>query len=110
MSAELYVKILHRLVSKTTAGQQEWSEGPLEQSFYTQVAGNGISLRKVNEDYVLLIHNEEGSVVDSISDPALKSRGLNNAYGIMGNLYEMAQRNAFGADKVLRQIAEELDK
>jgi hypothetical protein len=96
-------------MKKTDSGQQQWSEGPVSNSYYTQVGEYGVSVRRHKEDIYLDIHDTEGNIVDSVSDPIISARGFDGAFTFMNDLLDKARRNALGADKILREIDVNLD-
>lgn len=110
MSQTSFVELIKLLVERTNKNLQHWEQGPRQGTFYTQIGANSVSIKAVAEDYVITLYNQDGDQVDEISDPALKQGGFERAYGVMGELFDMARRNALGADKVLNDILNELKR
>ncbi|MFN4271511.1 MAG: hypothetical protein ACK4F5_01785 [Aliihoeflea sp.] len=110
MSHKSFVELINLLVERTNKNRQNWEEGPRQGSFYTQIGSNSVSIKAVADDYIITLYNQDGDQVDEISDPTLKQGGFEEAYGVMGELFDMARRNALGADKVLNDILNELKR
>ena len=65
-------------------------------------------------DVVFDIYNEKGRLVDSFSDVTLNQSSIspphfNSWFSVCNNLFEIARRNASGADKVVKGIIQEIE-
>jgi hypothetical protein len=101
--------LVQRIAYNTKTGKLNWDDGPYPESVITVIANVVISIRYVGNDYIVVITDEFGGVVDSFKDDDLGelSGGL-TAYTVLGQIFRDAKRSISGADKILDQILSEL--
>lgn len=107
--------LIERLYDKTKRGEIAWKE--TESKLEYQVSFSNYSVRigeresniSNNVDYWIYIINEEGDIVEAVSDVVLNENNYGNAYAIMGEMFGSARRKAKGVDKALDDLLGELD-
>ena len=99
----------------SASGQIKWSAFVGSDSYVTPVGRNKIeissSLNDSGEDlYVVNIYDGDGNRVDGFTDEYFSRKlepqhvSVASYFWLMSNLFEMARRNATGADKVLDDL------
>jgi len=113
------VRLIQQLLARSNEGKVKW-EKTVNSAVY-QAAFPHYSVRtfsrfnpEVDEnDYFLQIFNEEGELVEEISDGDLHvmlgQTAVPNAFKIMKDLYEVARRTAMGVEAALDTILAELE-
>jgi hypothetical protein len=107
---ERIAKLIERLHEKTKAKTIAWEKSPsgnFEASFpnYTVELSQGGSTR-----LFLTIYNEEGDMLDKISDETLMTEAELFDHGLMlGELYGMARRIALGSDQAIESLISALE-
>jgi hypothetical protein len=101
--------LTERLIYGTGAGKIDWDDGPFEDSVITSVKDIVITLRLVDRDYLIMLSDQFGNVVDIFSDVQITPlSGDRSAYPAMDNLFKNAKRKINGADQVLDLLLGEL--
>lgn len=108
MTLESRFYLLNALIEKTQAAKISWEDGPLAESFYAKIGQFAVAIRPVRDDFVLVLFNEDGEIVENISDRAFSEEGYDTAYTAMKLLYTQAKRNALGTDKIVMSMIDEL--
>lgn len=117
MSYEKVGKLIRSLHANTKAGSITWEEterhGTYQVSFpnYTIRLSNRVNPYNPYDgdtDYVIQIINGDGDVVDEVSDVDVKDI-VDNSYNVMKDLHDMARRQAFGVEKALDEILNDLN-
>ena len=101
-------EILIRSLEKTREGKLKWEETPASDMFYCNIGGMGLSIRLVSSDFILSLYNDDGEVVEAISDSDFSNGGFSGAFGAMKELYEAARADATGSEKVADSILDML--
>lgn len=108
-------RLIERLIERTDAGKIEWKEAA-DGGFQVSFAQNSINLRTMKGRngtlYILSLLNAVGEVADSFNDEDLDADGDGPGstwFSKLKQLYNQAQRQVRGADKVLNEILSELD-
>jgi hypothetical protein len=91
-------ELLRILLMKTEQGKISWESGPVEEMFYTGIAGVSVGLKCFRNDYYLHIYNSNGDLAEAIVDTELTAAGFENAYHLMKSLYDLARAHAKGAE------------
>lgn len=108
------VRTLHRM---TSSGRIAWKKAATDDEFQASFSRNSIRISTAStergQDYYISLINSIGDVADSFSDVDLDRGqisfdGSPEFFRLMGELYAMARRSAFGADKILDSILEQL--
>jgi len=113
MSNTKIVRLIQGIVKQTEAGKINWEVTESEEVFQASFPNYSIRLSytasDMGTDYWLTIMNDEGSVIESVSDVQIKSE-LDGSYRIMESLYSNARRVALGVDKALDDLLNIFDK
>lgn len=112
--ASKHVGLIARLHQRTLDGDLAWEE-TAEEGVY-QLAFPDYAMRFSRRwdrdescfDYVLSIHNDEGTLIEEVTDATILQQ-LPNAYRIMEETYETARRTAMGVEKALDALIARLD-
>lgn len=110
MSSHQLIQLVDLLMQRTASAAAKWEEFPGGDTYITQIGNNSVSIKMHREDVAISIYNENGSVVESFTDVTLSNMGTEGAYPKMKELFEMARRNALGADRVLNDILRRLSE
>lgn len=121
-TVEKYRSLAIKLYQRTLAKGVRWQHDPSEDAVEAKVGGQYIVLAKTNNSnfeplYVLEIRNSSAIYLDGFNDEAL-GPGVaphpappgSTYYGLMEALFELAKRQATGADVALDQILATLDQ
>jgi hypothetical protein len=107
MSESKIVRLIQGVVRQTSAGKIDWEVTEREEVFQASFANYSIRLSHseadMGVDYWLTIINNEGLVIESVSDVQVRDE-LDGAYKIMEGLYANARRVALGVDKALDDL------
>lgn len=107
MSDSKIVRIIQGVIRQTNAGKIDWEVTESEDTFQASFPNYSIRLSytesNMGKDYWLTIINNEGLVIESVSDVDVKSE-LEGSYKIMEGLYANARRVALGVDKALDEL------
>jgi hypothetical protein len=112
MSHERNKQLVQRLFERTRARKLEWQETP-DAGFQVSLANNSIKIKEVDGRgttlmYVYLI-NAAGEVADAFHDEELDEDEPDTRwFSKIKEIYNLAQRQARGADQVLNDILSEL--
>ncbi|WP_458718197.1 hypothetical protein [Pseudomonas gregormendelii] len=107
MSESKIVRLIQGVVRQTNAGKIDWEVTEREEVFQASFTNYSIRLSQTEADmgvdYWLTIINNEGLVIESVSDVQIREE-LDGAYRIMESLYANARRVALGVDKALDDL------
>jgi hypothetical protein len=118
-SKDKFRSLVEGLYLRTSDGSMKWTNYENSESFYTPIGGSNIEISKGENSrgetlVVISIYNGEGKVVDSFSDeffgeasPIYYSGG--GYFSLMTDLYDMAKRNASGADLIIQDILNKIN-
>jgi len=113
MSDSKIVRLIQGVVRQTDAGKIKWEVTETEETFQASFPNYSIRLSysesNMGKDYWLTIINDEGLVIESVSDVQIKSE-LEGSYRIMESLYVNARRVALGVDKALDELLNIFDE
>ncbi|MBB3278082.1 MULTISPECIES: hypothetical protein [unclassified Pseudoxanthomonas] len=117
----IYPKLMtvaFKLASSTNAGHTKWQETEVDGMYQTSFARSSIRIAtrrsKIDElsnEYFIEVLNADGDVVAELGDedPSdIDERG--RLYTALKETFEVAQRHASGADDILDDIIEEIDR
>lgn len=105
--ASKIVQLIEQLHTRTMDGKVRWEQ--TERKDVYQAAFPNYALRIAtqgnvnNPDYVLTIYNEEGGIIEDVSDVDLQE-DLDNSLETMRGIYEAARREAMGIEKALNDL------
>jgi hypothetical protein len=118
MASKQQTLLLNRLISKTNKGELEWRAGPTSESFQVALKRNSIRITQTTPElsehalFTIDVIDSNGDIVDDFTDYDLDMMEFGEAnayyYQNMRDLFESARRRARGADKVLRDVLNEL--
>jgi hypothetical protein len=118
MIDERNAQLVMRLHKNTRNKKILWEDTPTNQAFVAAFPKYSVQierkLRRDAVDYVITIINDVGVPVDDFSDVDLSTRFDNIApergwFEFMNEIYEMARRQALGADEAIDAILGELE-
>lgn len=102
---------IEKLAARTEQGKVSWErtadDGVYQASFpnYTvHVLTRHNPERRDETDYVLQIKDEDGAVIEDVSDETLSIRTGDPISKIMGAMFRQARRKALGVDKAVDAI------
>jgi hypothetical protein len=105
------LNLMMKLYQKTTEGKVKWERTAKEDVYISSFPEYSIQLGKIGGGLIptlyLSIFDSNGLQVESYQKPPL---GDDVASKYLTNLYEIARRNAMGADKAIIDILKNLDK
>jgi len=114
MSVGKIVQIVNKLINATDDGKVNWEETEIEDVFQVSYPSYSIRLFKTPSetdpgdiDYVISILNENGKILESATDVALKDL-LPDSYLKMKALHESAKGYALGIEQTLDKIISDL--
>jgi len=114
MSYPKIAKIILKLAENTQKGSIKWEETGSPAIFQAAFPGYAVQVwvsRNVDDpqysDYYLRIIDEEGKIVEEVSDLDLKNV-LENPYETMKELCNVARRSALGVENALNSILNSL--
>ena len=113
MSYEKIAKLAESLIVNTQAGKVKWKESTFDENTF-EYSGPSSSITvscqtrrdqhgEPEEDIVLKFYNDEGKLVESVSDVDLSSFII-DSYQYMKSLYETARRQALGVESILDNL------
>lgn len=107
MSNSKIARIIQGVDKKTKAGEIDWETTEKEDVFQASLANYSIRLSfqegELGNDYWFTIINNEGLVIESVSDVQLSGE-LEGAYRLMDELYSSSRRVALGVDEALDEL------
>jgi hypothetical protein len=118
MSYSQQIQLLERLAEKTQSGVLDWKKSADENALLVSFRKNAIRLRKTdsestNPTYRVELLDGDGSVVEEFSDADLDQAEFGRIdahyYEALRDMFELARRRAYGADKVLLEILKDLE-
>lgn len=112
MSDSKIVRIIQAIDRETKAGRIDWEVTEIEGVFQASFPNYSIRLsceeRDLGNDYWFTIINNEGLVIENISDLDLKAE-LDGAFRFMEGLYANSRRIALGVEKALDDLLSMFD-
>ena len=113
MAVPEHINLVKMLATRTKEGKLIWDSSPAGETYFTRIGSNGVSIKAQNGsslevDYCGNIYDGDGLIVEIFSARELATIGIDNAYTLLDNLYNLARRSALGADKILNQILKDL--
>lgn len=107
-----------KLAELTRVGEIDWQQAFDADAFQVSFRDNTIKIKPVrnsegNQDIEIQLVNEGGQTVETFTDVDLTNEDVvdsTNWFAVMSEIYEMARRTALGAEKVIDEILEDLDK
>ena len=109
--AQLVKLVTRKTISNEIRWERTEKEGVFQHAFPNYVVR--FSERFVPDhsypDYVLAILNQDGEIIEEITDPDAEREGLEEAYVTMREAYEMARRQAMGIERALDDLLRYLD-
>jgi hypothetical protein len=121
MALEKQRRLVELLLDRTKAGKVDWKPTPDPEMFQVSSPNSTIQLRTIyrsdasEPDYLVIVLNSEGEVVDTFNDVELFKDQVDlpesmriSYFNILKDMHERARRNAKGADRVLDSILKEL--
>lgn len=118
MAIDEHLILFNRLYQRTRDGSLKWTETVDENTFSVAFKDFSVSIHSVRgdhgaTDYVFQILNDSGEVVDQFRDTELGSmfeydEERREFYESVARLFEIARRNARGADQALKSILRQL--
>lgn len=113
MSDSKVARIIQGVARQTNAGKIDWevteSEGTFQASFPNYSIRLSYTEAEMGLDYWFTIINNEGLVIESVSDVQLRPE-LDGAFKIMESLYVNSRRVALGVDKALDELLNIFDE
>jgi len=115
MTTDKLQVLISKLRQKTSEAGIAWEQTSNDSEYQTVLGNHILRLREVyaetpEPDYILRIQNEEGAILESVSDVQIHKDNPNfGAFSVMTELYSMARRSAMGIDKALDSILSELE-
>lgn len=116
---ENFRALVEALYLNSTSGEITWMGFSGAESYVSNVGTNKVAISKSvdndGDDLITIdVFNQDGNQVDTFNDEFF-SRELqpqyvsaSNYFSLMSNLYELARRNATGADKVIDDLLSKL--
>ncbi len=110
--------LVEALYQKTLQGKLEWEEGLAAKSFQTSVGRINLQISKESDedrtDINLELFDKGWNSIELFSDNSFGGVtpvrvGQSSYFNLMLNLFEMAQRNSSGADKVVAELLDSLE-
>jgi hypothetical protein len=115
MALDKMVKVIQLLAERTEAGKIQWEETEASGAFQAAFATYSVRLSKrpsrdrdEADDIVLQIVNDDGTVVEEVSDVDMHAR-MENAYRTMKAIYDVARRTALGVEQALDALIGDLE-
>lgn len=96
------------LINNTRRSKLAWEQGPTSNMYYTTIDGIGISLNYKNNDYILALYNQNGEIVETVSDVNFSESGFSDAYEKMQAAYDLAKATATGSEKIVDELLKKL--
>lgn len=114
MATQNQAILVQTLFNQTLRGTLAWERTLLEDVYQATFSNGAVRVSSDVISYSVSLLNKEGKIVDTIDDTELSQARIPlilkgyTWYTMMKELYEMARRNALGADQVLTGILGEL--
>src|SRR5262245_40054636 len=116
MPYDKMVRLLTQLRKKSEAGVVDWQPTSEDDTYQASFPNYTVRilerLARDEIDIVLQILNEEGRLIEEVSDPQLNKIAPfeGQAFGFMRDLHQMARRKAMKVDVALDQILSDLEQ
>src|SRR5438132_13026494 len=92
-------------------GSIPWDQSAERGVYQVAFPGYGVQIRRVKDDFVLSVLNEEGTVIEVFDDTQVPvGEFTDGPFSAMLELYERARRQALGVEEALDFIISELEK
>jgi hypothetical protein len=116
MANEKQVRLIRRLIEKTSAGQVRWEPTGNDEVYQAAFPSFGVRIERVPDhwndsaEYGLYVLNQEGIAVDEMHDSNFIEQDFGRSpYLTFQDLFQGAKRTALGADQALDAILGDLD-
>jgi hypothetical protein len=114
MKDERNASMVSKLLKSTSDGGLQWEKTPEGTRFQIAIKDYVLSIKEEPFEegtlYLLYINNSDGDLVDEIGWKDLEGlTGNESPRTVLWRLYNMARRNAMGADKAINDITSALD-
>jgi len=119
MSMEKQKRLVDRLLTMTLLGQLAWKSALGDRNFQVAFGAASLAIKAARPsdlstpDYEISLYKSDGTEVETFTDGDLYraegASGPNIWRQKMHDLHEHARRTAFGAEKILNSILEELE-
>lgn len=96
------------LYEKTLNGELNWEPTETEDVYQCAFPNYSVRISERGADYVVTIYNEQGTVIEEMTDVTLKDE-IDNSFEKMRQIYDTARRVAMGVDKALDDLLSYLD-
>ncbi|WP_454760151.1 hypothetical protein [Caulobacter segnis] len=112
-----YRQLSELLYEKTSAGHLKWEEDPLDNSFNTKIGPRLLEIDSSTDedDNPIMIVRVyfDGKMIERFDDEKIKGTKPktlihNSYYVLLSDVYEIAKRNASGADEQLDDLLKDL--
>ena len=107
--------LVQKLIERTNQGKVNWEPTANAGTFQAAFPSYSVHIFKhknfdydQTEDYFITLHDQEGEMIDEISDNQLKDTGFENAYQRVAHLYNEARRKAMGVNQVIDDLLSQL--
>ncbi len=102
--ADKLIQIAELVYQKTANGEINWEKTPDDNTFQTSFPRYSVLVQDANDTIVFKICNEEGQVIERLSEGQASNAGFAN----LRDLYVTARRTAMGVDEALDEILQTL--
>ncbi len=116
MAYEKLARLVLKLAEKTSASEINWEQTAEDGTYQAAFADYSVHLymiynREGSPDIFIRIHDENGNVIEEISDMDLREFNTDdiNFYIVMKNMYDISRRQALGTEKIVNKILDILD-
>ena len=97
-------ELVHYLLRFTQEKKINWELGPADSMYYANIGGSGVGIRIAGNDFLVSLFNEDGEIVEMISDDDFQQSGYSNAYNVLSALHELAKAEATGSEKIVDSL------
>ena len=105
-----WIQLCDKLISLTYDGKIDWTFSSSGDSILTTIGNQAIIIQRRASSFYIEILDDKAEAVDSFTDDDLISLGYNGYYGQFDEMFDMLRRRNSGADKVIDEILQELEK
>ena len=97
-------QLVHYLLKLTQERKINWELGPGDVMYYANIGGSGVGIRVAGNDLLVSLFNEDGEIVEMISDNDFQQAGYSSAYNVLSALHELAKAEATGSEKIVDSL------
>ncbi|MCG8443512.1 MAG: hypothetical protein MI723_17040, partial [Caulobacterales bacterium] len=113
MIHDLTKRLIDRIQARTEAGEVEWSEGPVKNSYAFEADGYQICLEASSSSIALVIADGDGRELETLGEEELSS--TSNGRGVdyetvVRDIHHRARRVALGTDDAIEAILRAMDE